>query len=99
MSGSVMTDQLRSDGSLRHLLTLEGLARTQIERLLERSQGFVRPLGVTPATGRSLSGATVAHLSTERCNRTRAMFDLATKLVVVQLFMLEVLVSSSVHGA
>jgi hypothetical protein len=29
--------QLRNDGSLRHLLTLEGLPRALIERLLERS--------------------------------------------------------------
>ena len=43
-----MTDnlaQLRPDGSLRHLLTLEGLSRAQLERLLERAQTFVRPVG------------------------------------------------------
>ena len=39
-----MIDQLRPDGSLRHLLTLETLTRSQIERLLERSQSFVRAL-------------------------------------------------------
>ena len=50
-----MTDQLRPDGSLRHLLTLETLARSQIERLLERSQGFVRPLGEHPAARRPLA--------------------------------------------
>jgi len=98
MSGSVMTDQLRSDGSLRHLLTLEGLARTQIERLLERSQGFVRPLGATPATSRSLSGATVANLFTEPSTRTRVSFELAAKRLGAQVVNLEVQLSSRVKG-
>ncbi|TLZ33119.1 MAG: aspartate carbamoyltransferase catalytic subunit [Gammaproteobacteria bacterium] len=94
----MMTDQLRSDGSLRHLLTLEGLARTQIERLLERSQGFVRPLGATPATGRSLSGATVANLFTEPSTRTRVSFELAAKRLGAQVVNLEVQLSSRVKG-
>src|SRR5437016_13030174 len=98
MSGSVMTDQLRSDGSLRHLLTLEGLARTQIERLLERSQGFVRPVGATPATGRSLSGATVANLFTAPATRTRVSFELAAKRLGAQVVNLAVQVSSRVKG-
>jgi len=32
-----MTEQLRPDGSLRHLLTLETLPRALIERLLDRT--------------------------------------------------------------
>ena len=39
--------QLRNDGSLRHLLTLEGLPRVLIERLLERAVHWSRPLGAT----------------------------------------------------
>ena len=34
----VTTEQLRTDGSLRHLLTLASLSRTQLEGLLERAQ-------------------------------------------------------------
>src|SRR5947207_791055 len=85
MSGSVMTDQLRSDGSLRHLLTLEGLPRTQIERLLERSQGFVRPLGATPAPSRALTGAPVANLFTEPSTRTRVPFGLAAQALSAEV--------------
>ena len=40
-----MTEQHRADGSLRHLLTLATLPRAELERLLERAQSFVRPLG------------------------------------------------------
>ena len=41
-------DQRRADGSLRHLLTLDGLSRTELDRLLNKAQGFVRPVGVPP---------------------------------------------------
>ena len=49
-----MTEQLRPDGSLRHLLTLEGLPTALLERLLERAQSFVRPLGARPAMSQLL---------------------------------------------
>jgi aspartate carbamoyltransferase catalytic subunit len=93
-----MTDQLRGDGSLRHLLTLEGLSRAQIEGLLERSQGFVRPLGAKPATSQALAGATVANLFTEPSTRTRVSFELAAKRLGAQVVNLEVQLSSRVKG-
>jgi len=93
-----MTDQLRSDGSLRHLLTLEGLSRTRIERLLERAQSFVRPLGATPPLSRELTGATVANLFTEPSTRTRVSFELAAKRLGAQVVNLEVQLSSRVKG-
>jgi len=98
MSGSVMTDQLRGDGSLRHLLTLEGLSRAQIEGLLERSQGFVRPLGAKPPVSQALAGATVANLFTEPSTRTRVSFELAAKRLGAQVVNLEVQLSSRVKG-
>jgi aspartate carbamoyltransferase catalytic subunit len=81
-------EQLRPDGSLRHLLTLEGLPRAQIERLLERAQGFVR----------ELEGATVANLFTEPSTRTRVSFELAAKRLGAQVVNLEVQLSSRVKG-
>src|SRR5256885_11687735 len=98
MSASAITEQLRSDGSLRHLLTLEGLSRARIERLLERSQGFVRPLGATPAMSRSLAGATVANLFTEPSTRTRVSFELAAKRLGAQVGNLEGQLSWRVKG-
>jgi aspartate carbamoyltransferase catalytic subunit len=93
-----MTDQLRSDGSLRHLLTLEGLPRQQLEKLLERSQTFVRPLGGRPAMSQTLAGATVANLFTEPSTRTRVSFELAAKRLGAQVVNLEVQLSSRVKG-
>src|ERR1700745_493634 len=93
-----MTEQLRSDGSLRHLLTLETLTRAQIEHLLERSQSFVRPLGEPPPRSTALSGMTVANLFTEPSTRTRVSFELAAKRLGADVVNLEVQLSSRVKG-
>jgi aspartate carbamoyltransferase catalytic subunit len=93
-----MTEQLRADGSLRHLLTLETLSRAHIERLLERAQSFVRPLGEPPPGSRLLVGATVANLFTEPSTRTRVSFELAAKRLGATVIQLEVQLSSRVKG-
>lgn len=93
-----MIEQLRADGSLRHLLTLETLPREIIERLLERAQGFVRPLGALPPASRSLAGHTVANLFTEPSTRTRVSFELAAKRLGADVVNLEVQLSSRVKG-
>jgi aspartate carbamoyltransferase catalytic subunit len=93
-----MTEQLRADGSLRHLLTLESLSRTHIERLLERAQSFVRPLGEPPPRNRLLEGATVANLFTEPSTRTRVSFELAAKRLGATVIQLEVQLSSRAKG-
>jgi aspartate carbamoyltransferase catalytic subunit len=93
-----MTEQLRPDGSLRHLITLEGLSRKLIERLLERAQGYVRPLGSRPPVSQSLAGRTVANLFTEPSTRTRVSFELAAKRLGADVVNLEVQLSSRVKG-
>jgi aspartate carbamoyltransferase catalytic subunit len=89
-----MTEQLRHDGSLRHLITLEGLPKS----LLERAQSFVRPLGARPAMSQVLAGHTVANLFTEPSTRTRVSFELAAKRLGAQVVNLEVQLSSRVKG-
>jgi aspartate carbamoyltransferase catalytic subunit len=93
-----VTDQLRPDGSLRHLLNLEGLPRELLEHLLERAQGFVRPLGARPPASQSLTGHTVANLFTEPSTRTRVSFELAAKRLGADVVNLEVQLSSRVKG-
>jgi aspartate carbamoyltransferase catalytic subunit len=92
------TGQHRADGSLRHLLTLDGLPRADIERLLDRAQGFVRPLGVKPPISTALTGVTVANLFTEPSTRTRVSFELAAKRLGADVVNLEVQLSSRVKG-
>ena len=92
------SSQHRENGSLRHLLTLEGLPRTDIERLLDRAQGFVRPLGTRPPISTALQGVTVANLFTEPSTRTRVSFELAAKRLGADVVNLEVQLSSRVKG-
>jgi aspartate carbamoyltransferase catalytic subunit len=93
-----MTEQHRADGSLRHLLTLATLPQAELERLLERAQSFVRPLGAVPPMSRALEWATVANLFTEPSTRTRVSFELAAKRLGAQVVNLEVQLSSRAKG-
>jgi len=93
-----MTQQTRANGSLRHLLTLEGMSRAQIEALLTRAQKFVKPIGTAPVHNQSLAGVTVANLFTEPSTRTRVSFELAAKRLGADVVNLEVQLSSRVKG-
>ena len=93
-----MTEQNRPNGTLRHLLTLEGLTKVQIEALLTRAQKFVRPIGQPPVRNRSLAGITVANMFTEPSTRTRVSFELAAKRLGAEVVNLEMQLSSRVKG-
>jgi aspartate carbamoyltransferase catalytic subunit len=76
-----MSEQLQRDtrGRLRHLLTLDGIERGILERLLARAARHVRPAGRRPARGTALRGRTVVNLFFEPSTRTRASFTLAAR--------------------
>jgi aspartate carbamoyltransferase catalytic subunit len=90
--------QTRADGTLRHLLTLEGLPRAQLEALLDQAQDFVRTPGVRIPASQVLAGITVANLFTEPSTRTRVSFELAAKRLGAQVVNLEVQLSSRAKG-
>jgi aspartate carbamoyltransferase catalytic subunit len=90
--------QRHPDGRLRHLLTLEGLPRTTIERLLDRAEemrsasaGGTRPLNL-------LRGRTVINLFFEPSTRTRTSFDLAAQRLGAQVINFDIASSSTVKG-
>jgi len=91
-------DQRRDDGSLRHLLSLEHLSRAEVERLLNKAQTFVRPLGSLPPASNTLAGVTVANLFTEPSTRTRVSFELAAKRLGADVVNLEMQLSSRIKG-
>ncbi len=93
-----MTVQTRSDGTIQHLLTLEGMPKALIESLLARAQSFVKPIGEPPVKNTSLAGITVANLFTEPSTRTRVSFELAAKRLGADVVNLEVQLSSRVKG-
>jgi aspartate carbamoyltransferase catalytic subunit len=90
--------QLHADGSLRHLLTLEGLDRSLLIELLDDAQRFVTAPGHAAARSRSLAGRTVANLFFEPSTRTRASFDLAGKRLGADVLNLDVNTSSRKKG-
>ena len=71
--------QLNPDGSLRHLLTLQGLSRDLLVELLDSAESFLSTAGSQPVRSNALAGRTVANLFFEPSTRTRASFDLAGK--------------------
>jgi aspartate carbamoyltransferase catalytic subunit len=91
-------EQFRPDGSLRHLLTLEGLGRERIERLLDRAQRYVCEIGGVAPRRTALAGVTVANLFTEPSTRTRVSFELAAKRLGAEVVNLEVQLSSRAKG-
>ncbi len=69
--------QLRSDGTLRHLLTLEGLPRAALERLLDAAQALRTDALNGIALRARLAGRAVCALFLEPSTRTRSAFHLA----------------------
>jgi aspartate carbamoyltransferase catalytic subunit len=93
-----MTNQRRNDGSLQHLITLDGLSRAEIESLLEHSQRYVRALGERAPSNRALDGLTIGNLFTEPSTRTRVSFELAGRRLGAAVLNIEVQLSSRVKG-
>ena len=94
-----MIEQRRADGSLRHLITLEGLRREEIEALLRALAALCpRP----PISGRcaiaALRGVQIAALFTEPSTRTRVSFELAGRRLGGDVINLELQLSSRVKG-
>ena len=90
--------QLDSDGSLRHLLTLEGLDKELLVDLLNSAESYLSPEGTLPVRSKALEGRTVANLFFEPSTRTRASFDLAGKRLGADVLNLDVNTSSRKKG-
>jgi aspartate carbamoyltransferase catalytic subunit len=92
------TIQRGADGSLRHLITLEGLTRAELSALLDRAQSYVRAPQTLPARDRSLAGHTVANLFFEPSTRTRVSFELAALRLGADVVNLDMQSSSRAKG-
>lgn len=90
--------QLGADGSLRHLLTLNGLAKETLIELLDSAQSYLSAPGELPVRSEALCGRTVANLFFEPSTRTRASFDLAGKRLGADVLNLDVNTSSRKKG-
>ncbi len=86
-----------SDG-LKHLISLDGLARETIMGLLDRAESYRRLPGQPAYEGRELAGMTIANLFFEPSTRTRASFDLAARRLGAHVLNLDMQSSSRVKG-
>jgi aspartate carbamoyltransferase catalytic subunit len=93
-----MTQQLDSDGRLRHLLTLEGLPRSTMLRLLDRA-GQIRDAAVGRVGKRTvLAGTAVCTLFFEPSTRTRSSFQLAAQRLGADVLNFDASTSSTRKG-
>jgi aspartate carbamoyltransferase catalytic subunit len=90
--------QRSAKGHLRHLITLDGLSRSEITALLDMAQFYVRKPHELPARDQSLSGHTVANLFFEPSTRTRVSFELAALRLGADVVNLDMQTSSRVKG-
>ena len=90
--------QLSNDGRLRHLLTLKGLSKEHICRILDEAETFLSPPGHPAVRTQALKGRTVANLFFEPSTRTRASFDLAARRLGADVLNLDVNTSSRKKG-
>jgi len=90
--------QLRPDGRLRHLLTLEGLPAATLVSLLDAADALrTQALGGT-ALRAQLAGKTVCTLFFEPSTRTRSSFQLAAARLGADTLGFDVLASSTKKG-
>ena len=94
-----MTDlQTDADGRLRHLLSLEGLPRPELERLLERAQRLTADAHGGTAQRGVLAGKAVCTLFFEPSTRTRSSFSLAAQRLGADLLNFDASTASTTKG-
>ncbi|QIL20020.1 aspartate carbamoyltransferase catalytic subunit [Thermomonas sp. HDW16] len=93
-----MTLQLDGDGTLRHLLTLDGLPRETIENLLVRAQSMTADAYGGTALRGVLAGKAVCTLFFEPSTRTRSSFSLAAQRLGADLLNFDASTASTTKG-
>ncbi len=90
--------QLDSQGRLRHFLTVEGLSREWLVRIMDTAESFgsvaLQKVKKVPL----LRGKTVVNLFFETSTRTRTTFELAAKRLSADVLNLNVAVSATAKG-
>jgi len=94
-----MTDlQLRADGTLRHLLTLDGLPRATLERVLDSAERLRADAYAGTALRTRLAGRSLCNLFFEPSTRTRCSFQLAATRLGMDVLNFDASTSSTSKG-
>ncbi len=92
------TLQLDDDGRLRHFLTIEGLDRLWLERIMDTAASFGSVAEQKVKKVPLLRGKTVVNLFFEPSTRTRTTFELAAKRLSADVLNINVAVSATTKG-
>ncbi len=98
MSIARVEGQLGPDGGLRHLLSLEGLPRDVLARLLDRAQQLHPHAHGGIALRGTLAGKAVCTLFFEPSTRTRSSFQLAAQRLGADVLNFDASTSSTTKG-
>ncbi len=90
--------QLNEAGELRHFLSIEGLGREHLERILDIAESFAVLPGRQVKKVPLLRGRIVTNLFFENSTRTRTTFELAAKLLSADVINFNVSVSATSKG-
>ncbi len=98
MSGDVDGGQYDANGQLRHLLTLDGMPRDLLERLLQRADALGSDATGGTALRSALAGKAVCTLFFEASTRTRCSFSLAAQRLGADLLNFDASTASTTKG-
>ena len=90
--------QLDAAGRLRHFLTLEGLGRGLLEKIMDTAESFSSVTEQTVKKVPLLRGKTVVNLFFETSTRTRTTFELAAKRLSADVLTLNIATSATSKG-
>jgi len=90
--------QIDSEGRLRHLLSIDGLPKAMIERVLDTASAFLDVSGRTVKKLPLLRGRSVFNLFFENSTRTRTTFEIAAQRLSADVFNLNISASSASKG-
>ncbi|MGE4349276.1 MAG: aspartate carbamoyltransferase catalytic subunit [Candidatus Berkiella sp.] len=93
-----MSLQLTPSGQLKHLLTIDGLNKTTLLRILDLAEEFFDPKTKQIIQSDRLKGKTIANLFFENSTRTRSTFELAGKRLSANILNLNVQNSATSKG-
>jgi aspartate carbamoyltransferase catalytic subunit len=94
----VLNPQLNADGELHHLLSLDGLPRGIVERVLSTADSFISVGSREVKSVPLLRGRSVFNLFFENSTRTRTTFEIAAKRLSADVFNLNIASSSAAKG-
>jgi aspartate carbamoyltransferase catalytic subunit len=98
MSDFGRNPQLNRNGELHHLLSIEGLPRAIIERILATADGFINIAEREVKNVPLLRGRSVFNLFFENSTRTRTTFEIAARRLSADVFNLDIMRSSTTKG-